>query len=417
MAKKDSTYENLLFTALKVNDAAKGKKAKGYYEDDTNIISYKTGFPTLDYKLGHRVFVRDDKGEETSYLNLGITSGSYVCFMGKPGGAKTSMAVQIASNIVRPFDCGFVIHIDCEGATDYTRVQSLSKYPLDMIHSKYLLRQTKISLNDLKSMIVDVYKEKTTNKDKYLYDTGKKNIFGKEIIMLQPTVFVLDSFATMSSGIEDKTIEEASEIMTQTDRMRLTGEIGRFINEILPILKEANIILIAVNQIKTNPGMGVVKSPGMVLGLRPDEAPAAGWAPLFNAQILIRCTGMSSDKFTKEDDGFTGFGVKLDIIKSRVSAAGESCVLIFDRNSGISPIRSSVYLAKELGLLEGNRAHYHFKGFTTTFTQKTMEDDFIEKPELIKEMKETIDSTLKSYIGNTYQEEINNNIIYDLYDD
>jgi hypothetical protein len=46
-----------------------------------------------------------------------------------------------------------------------------------------------------------------------------------------------------------------------------------------------------------------------------------------------------------------------------------------------------------------------------------MEDDFIEKPELIKEMKETIDSTLKSYIGNTYQEEINNNIIYDLYDD
>ena len=74
-------------------------------------------------------------------------------------------------------------------------------------------------------------------------------------------------------------------------------------------------------------------------------------------------------------------------------------------------------LAKEIGMLEGNRAHYHFKGYTTTFSQKTMEEDFIEKPELIKEMKEVIDPVLKSYIGNTYQEEINNNIIYDLYDD
>lgn len=419
MAKtKENSYKNPLLDALRLNDAAKGKKAKGYYEDDTNIISYKTGFPTLDYRLGHRVYVKGKDNEiESTYLNLGITSGSYVCLVGKPGGAKTSMAIQIAGNIVRPFEAGTVIHIDCEGATDYSRVQSLTKYPLDMLQEKYLLRQTKISLNDLKAMIVDTYNEKVNNKDKYLYDTGKKNVFGKEIIMLQPTVYLLDSFATLSSGLGDKTIEEASEIMSQTEKMRLTGEIGRLLNELLPILKEANIILIAVNQIKTNPGMGIIKAPGMVLGLRPDEAPAAGWAPLFNAQILIRCTGMSSDKYTIEDDGFTGFGVKLDIIKSRVSAAGESCVLVFNRNTGIDPIRSSVYLAKSIDKLEGNRAHYHFKGFTTTFSQKNMLEDFKEKPELIKEMKATIDDTLKSYIGNVYQEEINNDLIYDLYDD
>lgn len=416
MGKKNISYENPLLEALRLNDAAKGKKAKGYYENDINIISYKTGFPPLDYRLGHRVFVMD-KDKETSYLNLGITSGSYVCLVGKPGGAKTSMGIQIAGNIVRPFEAGTVIHIDCEGATDYTRVQSLTKYPLDILRDKYILRQTKITLNDLKAQIVDVFKEKTTNKDKYLYNTGKKNVFGEDIIMLQPTVFLLDSWATLSSGIEDKTIEEASEVMSQTEKMRLTGEIGRLLNELLPILKEANIILIAVNQIKTNPGMGAIKAPGMVLGLRPDEAPAAGWAPLFNAQILIRCTGMSSDKYTIEDDGFTGFGVKLDIIKSRVSAAGENCVLVFNRNTGIEPIRSSVYLAKELGMLEGNRAHYHFKGYTTTFSQKTMNEDFAEKPELVGELKEVIMPVLKSYIGNVYKEEINNNIIYDLYDD
>ena len=417
MGKKDKSSSNPLLEALVLNDAAKGKKATGYYEDNTNIISYKTGFPTLDYKLGYRVFVKDDKGKEDSYLNLGITSGSYICLVGKPGGAKTSMAIQIAANIVKPFESGIVFHIDCEGATSYSRVQALTKIPLDTLRDKYRIRQEKIALSDVKAMIVDIYHEKVQNKEKYLYNTGKLNEFGEEIIMPEPTCIVLDSFATLSSGIEDKSIEEAAEIMTQTEKMRLTGEIGRFLNELLPILKEANIILIAVNQIKTNPGMGIIKQPGMVLGLKPDEAPSAGWAPLFNAQILIRCTGMSSDKYTMEDDGFTGFGVKFDIIKSRVSAAGESGVLVFDRNKGVDPIRSSVYLAKQIGLLEGNRGAYHFKGYETRFSQKNMLEDFKEKPELIKEMKETIGPTLNSYIGNTYKEELTNNIIYDLYDD
>ena len=414
---KNKNFSNPLLESLRLDDAAKGKKAKGYYEDDTNIISYKTGFPALDYKLGHKVFVIDDKGEKTDYLNLGITSGSYVCLMGKPGGGKTSIGIQIGANIIKPFEAGIVIHIDCEGATDYTRVQSLTKIPLSILRDRYILRQTKISLSDLKAMIIDVYKQKINNKDQYSYDTGKKNVFGEEIIMLQPTVVILDSWATLGSGIDGKTIEEASEIMSQTDKMRLTGEIGRFINELLPVLKEANIILIAINQIKTKPDMGVVHSPGMILGLKPDEAPAAGWAPLFNAQILIRCTGMSSDKFTMADDGFTGFGVKLDLIKSRVSAAGESCILVFDRNTGIDPIRSTVHLVKEIGMLEGNRAHYHFKGYNTTFSQKNMLEDFANKPELMQEMKEIVDPVLKSYIGNIYQEEINNNIIYSLYDE
>ena len=360
MSKKNTT-SNPLLEALTLNDAARGKKAKGYYNDDVNIISYKTGFPPLDYKLGYRVFVKGDKGEESSYLNLGITSGSYICLVGKPGGAKTSMAIQIAYNIVKPFKSGTVFHIDCEGATSYSRVQALTKHPLETLRDKYRIRQERISLSDVKSMIVDIYHEKVSNKEKYLYDTGKLNEFGEEIIMPEPTCIVLDSFATLSSGIEDKSIEEAAEIMTQTEKMRLTGEIGRFINELLPILKEANIILIAVNQIKTNPGMGIIKQAGMILGLKPDEAPSAGWAPLFNAQILIRCTGMSSDKFTIEDDGFTGFGVKFDIIKSRVSAAGESGVLVFDRNRGIDSIRSSVYLAKQIGLLEGIGVHITLK--------------------------------------------------------
>ena len=43
------------------------------------------------------------------------------------------------------------------------------------------------------------------------------------------------------------------------------------INEIMQYLREANIILIAINQIKTNPQLGIVKSPAEILGLKMDE--------------------------------------------------------------------------------------------------------------------------------------------------
>jgi hypothetical protein len=71
---------------------------------------------------------------------------------------------------------------------------------------------------------------------------------------------------------DKKDLAKLEEIGTQTDRMRLTGEIGRFFNEIMPYIRTANITLIAINQIKTNPNMGIVKSPSEILYLKQDEA-------------------------------------------------------------------------------------------------------------------------------------------------
>ena len=54
--------------------------------------------------------------------------------------------------------------------------------------------------------------------------------------------------------------------------MRLTGEIGRFYTDLLPYLKEVNIIVMSINHIKVNPQMGIVKSPAELLYLKQDEA-------------------------------------------------------------------------------------------------------------------------------------------------
>lgn len=100
--------KNYLLESLRANDAK-----TNYFENNASVVSYKTGFPVLDYYLGYKVNVMGDENKLImQYNSLGITAGSYVLFIGKPSTGKTTTAVQIAANIVRPYDNGFVIHFD-----------------------------------------------------------------------------------------------------------------------------------------------------------------------------------------------------------------------------------------------------------------------------------------------------------------
>ena len=268
--------KNVLIEALRANEASKGKKSDDYFECNASVISYSTGFPVLDYHLGYTVNVCDEEGNYvSSYPSLGITAGSYVLFIGKPSTSKTATAVKIAANIVRKFDNGTIIHFDLEQAMNYSRIQALTKLPMnEMRDGKYILRQEKTTLEDMKATIMRLYHEKTSNPSLYKYKTGKLNEFGEEIELYEPTVIILDSIATITMSLDGsgaKTLEKLEEVSSQTDRMRLTAEIGRFFNEIMVYLREANITLIAINQIKTNPQLGIIKSPAEILGLKQDE--------------------------------------------------------------------------------------------------------------------------------------------------
>lgn len=268
--------KNVLIEALRANEASKGKKSDDYFNCNASVISYSTGFPVLDYHLGYTVNVCDEEGNYvSSYPSLGITAGSYVLFIGKPSTSKTATAVKIAANIVRKFDNGTIIHFDLEQAMNYSRIQALTKLPMnEMRDGKYILRQEKTTLEDMKATIMRLYHEKTSNPSLYKYKTGKLNEFGEEIELYEPTVIILDSIATITMSLDGsgaKTLEKLEEVSSQTDRMRLTAEIGRFFNEIMVYLREANITLIAINQIKTNPQLGIIKSPAEILGLSQNE--------------------------------------------------------------------------------------------------------------------------------------------------
>jgi len=402
---------NILLKALRENESAKGKKKDDFFDTNASTISYSTGFPVLDYYLGYKVNVYDSDGNyEYSYPSVGITAGSYVLFIGKPSTSKTATAIKIASNIVRKFNNGLVIHFDLEQALNYSRIQALTRIPMNELQSKYVLRQEDCTLENMKSTIMRLYNEKVNNPNDYMYNTGLKNEFGEEIQAFVPTVIILDSIATITmsiDGSEAKKLEKLEEISTQTDRMRLTGEIGRFFNEILPYLRKANITLIAINQIKTNPQMGIVKSPAEILGLQQTETLPGGNTPKFLAHILLKFVAVGGEKYNEEDEGFTGFKVRVEVIKSRVSAALKNVELVYDSNTGIDMVRSTVAYAKDMGLIGGNKNGYYFlSDKDDKFSLTNMPEDFKNNPKLFKIMKDNVIPLLEKNLSGITPEEM-----------
>lgn len=265
--------ENLLIKRLRENSP----KGENYFDCNATMISYKTGFPVLDYYLGYLVNVSDENNNIVDqYPSIGIPAGSFLTIIGKPSTAKTTMLCQIAANIVRPFNNGTVIHFDLEQALNYSRIQTLTKFRMtDMENGKYILRQEQSSINDIKRTIIRLYKEKMSNPEAYRYNTGKKNEFGQEIILFEPSVVIIDSIATLATDINENDKKEAlkmEEVSSQPDRMRLAGEISRFFTELLPYIRAANIIVLTINQIKTKAQIGVMPSAAEIYYLKQDES-------------------------------------------------------------------------------------------------------------------------------------------------
>lgn len=389
-----STNSNELKTNSYSNELIRSLREKGgkdtHFECNASLVSYKTNFPQLDYYLGYNVNVYDENDHIISrYPSLGITAGCYVTFIGKPSTSKTTTASQIAANIVRSFPNGSVIHYDLEQAMNYTRIQKLTKFKMsDIRDGKYILRQEKNSISDIKKDIADLYLEKTSNPDVYKYNSGKLNEFGEEIVLYEPTVVIIDSIATLSTQINEndkKELKKLEEVSSQTDKMRLAAEISRFYTELLPYIRTANIIVISINQIKTKATVGIMPSASEILYLKQDESLPGGKAPQFYSHILIKFVAVGSQKYTIDEDGIDGFGVRLEIIKSRVSQAGQFLNLVYDKNAGIDSLRSSIFYAKDLGLTGGNRNAFYFTSHKDQkFSLKDVHNAFKERRELYK---------------------------------
>ena len=107
-------------TALFRDELAKSKD-KTLGEEARTLFAHPTGIDVFDYKNGKRITVKGGK----PYISVGVDEGTYIMVIGPSGVGKTTFAIQMAKNIVEPYEESQIVHDDIESATTKMRIKNI----------------------------------------------------------------------------------------------------------------------------------------------------------------------------------------------------------------------------------------------------------------------------------------------------
>lgn len=338
-----------LLAALQAND--KG----GLFTKTPTDISYATGFHVLDHRNGYWLDSFNESGKIISrYKSIGIVAGSINTVIGKSGVAKTTGVVQWAENIIAPFPNAMVAHYDAENAYSYTRIHQITGRPIHDLKKRYLLKKDMTAIEDIQESVMDIYEEKIKNPKKYKYNSGVLDEFGEEITLYEPTVVIVDSLPSLSL----RESKEAREMETQSYGARKARAFSEFCSKLTPICKQVNIIVFFINHIKVKMSMSFMPQQAQQMYLKQDETLPLGEAPIYYANNIFRF--ISSTKFKKDKDGFDGFLVKVELIKSRTNKAGQIAEMVYDQARGFDNARTLLHFAESMKQVTGRNPYRHF---------------------------------------------------------
>lgn len=414
--------DNLLLKRLRENDQ------DNLFEQSNSLVPYKTGLDLLDYRLGYKLVAKDmDENIIGNHDAIGVVGGSFITLIGKSGTAKTAMACKMAANIVKPYKNGLVIHFDLEGAMTLTRYRNLTNLTNKELSEHIILKSDRTYLENITDTIMAITQEKAKHKKDYTYTTEFKNEFGEKMDLYVPTVFVIDSIPQLSmkpeqkkvkakkgSGEEDYMIDNI-ELGKNTYAMRVARDLTQFFKQYLSIIREYNITIISINHIhpKIQIDNPFAKSQAQVLYLKPDEQLPGGTATVYYANTIIKNVAVGTSKANIEEDGYAGFTVKSEIIKSRTNISGVSVPLVYDQNRGFSNERSLLYYAKEeLGILNGGRRNSRYIGDNkdVRFDELNFVEEF-KRPEVKQVLMDAVQPHLEAMLfGTTDVGEFGDNI-------
>lgn len=363
----------------------RSKDKKGLFKSSQTSISYSTGFYPFDYKNGYTVEVRDlDEKLITTYPSTGVVGGTFITIVGKSGTAKTTFAAQIAAKIVKPFpDNAFVQHYDLEQVLTYTRIKNITNFTQLELDDKYILKQEMNYIEDIMDAIIEIANDKAANKDEWMYDTNLVDEFNRPIKMYIPTVVILDSIPTVASRPDIKKDGTMSiEMEGGTYSNRVAKALAQFYKRLMPIIKAYNITVIAINhinqKIEINPMM---KSQPQLMYMKMDESIPGGNAPIYYANNLLKF--VSAGKYNMEDNGFDGFNIRCELLKSRTNKAGQSCNLVYNQVTGFDPIMTQYEYAEANGVIEGRNPYRYITDFKDSkFDSRKFTKEFMHNEQI-----------------------------------
>ena len=340
-------------------------------------IGYPTGFLNFDYLNGYIATEKNPETEEyEEYYNLGIEDGSYVSFIANTGVGKSTLVCQIAANIARRFETTTIFEdmIEATGMNDSRRLE-LSKFTEDEYKKRYIIRNTVVTTESIYARIKMIHDLKIEHPEDFIYDTGRRDLQGKPIMKLEPTIYIIDSIAML---MPEKYIEE-DELAGKSMGAASALIASNVFKMIIPLLKSANIILFGINHILEDVQMTAMPKKNPVPYLKQGERIPKGRTATFLANNIIRLDNANK---LKVDEGYhiEGSVIEASLVKSRASGKKKPTRLVLDFANGFDPWLSALETMKYNKLLYGGGASLavdpekQFKFSLGTFRDKVLND-------------------------------------------
>lgn len=394
--KKQTPLEEDLSKLNFMTIIADGGNSRVFSKNTLVDYSYSTGIPIIDYALGYEVNVFDGDKFVKKRVCLGLQAGSFNVVTGRTQSYKTTICIQMIANIAVK-NGGNIVHYDAEQRLVLQRAKTLSKLPSDWFsgeYPRYSLRSGAIGFDTLQNDIAEIYANKMRNRQYLIKDTGEVDDQNQPIKLMPPTVVFLDSLQDVIekeyNADDKKWVEDSKELRGNMYGAQSAKTIRGLLTDILPMLKEANIILIAIAHktanMSLNPFAGVKKQ--FQYGAN-DERISGGSAVEFNASSVLNLSGQVSEdsRFHESSDGFEGNTVLFEPTKCSTNESGNAKtglgfnIIIDKRREGVDNIRTLIEYLKQKGRLKGNKAGWRVidsKGepISEKFTWKTCYEDF-----------------------------------------
>lgn len=335
---------------------------------------YSTGISVIDYTLGYRVIVRDITGSIVKErICLGLQAGSFDVLTGATQSFKTTIGMQMCANIAYQHN-GNIVHIDAENRLSLQRAKTLTKLPESWFtgdYPRYAIKNGAIGYDTLQNYITEIYETKIRAKTVLLKDTGEVDDQNNPIWLMPPTIVFLDSLSDVISKEYDmrdkKEWDKQKEMRSNTDGMQNAKTLKGVISDILPMMKEANIILLTIAHENANVAMTAFAGPKKQFQYGNKDVKISGGKSVeYNASALMTFTGEIKDdsRYHMDTDGFDGNTVLFEPTKVSTNVSGNAKtglgfrIIIDKRRNGVDNVRTLVKFLEDKGRIKGDRRGY-----------------------------------------------------------
>ena len=332
---------------LKANDK------KGLFRSDDNTISFPTGFHALDYANGYYQTVKIN-GVYKYIRRLGIPPG-FTTIIGSSGVGKSTFCIGAGWNIIKRFQNGQFIYVDCEKTMTKQRIIEVSGASPEDPRSTLMKERT--AIEDVLELLDEICERKDANKHDIQIEIKDQSLDGKPYKIYPPTVVVIDSLPSFNSRDYDDT-----SLGSNVDGMRGAKDVSRFFTNCLDNATKYNIVFLVVNHIRPKAEMNPYAQPpkGLMMLGQAEQLPRGAVAQYYST-TYFRINAKRSDAYTMEDNGFTGFKCIVQLAKTKSNVVGTSFPIAFT-GDGFDPYYSIYEFANSIGLIKGRNPYLYFDG-------------------------------------------------------